>query len=151
MKQAKRFWIAVAFLAAVDLCVQQKSCKNPASNSPLWNDRANEGKNAVPAALQPIASASCLCSSSSKVCKETRVSVFSHHSWQHVDKWSFAVFALNGASGDHGLKWVFCELLTVYDVINRFKVSCEKSGLFFHLGFCWTSLSSCFVPFRVQF
>ncbi|KAM9839426.1 dual specificity calcium/calmodulin-dependent 3',5'-cyclic nucleotide phosphodiesterase 1A-like [Aulostomus maculatus] len=39
-----------------------------------------------------------------------------------VDVWSFDVFALNDASGDHALKFVFYELLTRYDLINRFKV-----------------------------
>ncbi|XP_060920553.1 dual specificity calcium/calmodulin-dependent 3',5'-cyclic nucleotide phosphodiesterase 1C-like isoform X1 [Labrus mixtus] len=39
-----------------------------------------------------------------------------------VDMWSFDVFALNVASGDHALKFVFYELLTRYDLINRFKV-----------------------------
>lgn len=43
--------------------------------------------------------------------------------FQHVDMWSFNVFALNDASGDHALKFVFYELLTRYDLINRFKVS----------------------------
>ncbi|XP_029314105.1 LOW QUALITY PROTEIN: calcium/calmodulin-dependent 3',5'-cyclic nucleotide phosphodiesterase 1C [Cottoperca gobio] len=41
---------------------------------------------------------------------------------KHVDTWSFDVFALNDASGDHSLKFVFYELLTRYDLINRFKV-----------------------------
>ncbi|TNN34252.1 Calcium/calmodulin-dependent 3',5'-cyclic nucleotide phosphodiesterase 1C [Liparis tanakae] len=40
----------------------------------------------------------------------------------HVDTWSFDVFALNDASGDHALKFVFYELFTRYDLINRFKV-----------------------------
>uniref|UniRef100_A0AAQ4QZA5 PDEase domain-containing protein n=1 Tax=Gasterosteus aculeatus aculeatus TaxID=481459 RepID=A0AAQ4QZA5_GASAC len=40
----------------------------------------------------------------------------------HVDMWSFDVFALNDASGDHALKFVFYELFTRYDLINRFKV-----------------------------
>ncbi|XP_020494274.2 dual specificity calcium/calmodulin-dependent 3',5'-cyclic nucleotide phosphodiesterase 1A isoform X2 [Labrus bergylta] len=39
-----------------------------------------------------------------------------------VDMWSFDVFALNDVSGDHALKFVFYELLTRYDLINRFKV-----------------------------
>uniref|UniRef100_A0A665X4E6 Phosphodiesterase 1C n=1 Tax=Echeneis naucrates TaxID=173247 RepID=A0A665X4E6_ECHNA len=42
---------------------------------------------------------------------------------KHVDMWSFDVFALNDASGDHALKFVFYELLTRYDLINHFKVS----------------------------
>ncbi|XP_075903522.1 dual specificity calcium/calmodulin-dependent 3',5'-cyclic nucleotide phosphodiesterase 1A isoform X2 [Nelusetta ayraudi] len=41
---------------------------------------------------------------------------------KHVDTWSFNVFALNEASGDHALKFVFYELLTRYDLIHRFKV-----------------------------
>uniref|UniRef100_A0A3Q3VWM2 Phosphodiesterase n=1 Tax=Mola mola TaxID=94237 RepID=A0A3Q3VWM2_MOLML len=41
---------------------------------------------------------------------------------QNLDLWSFNVFALNDASGDHALKFVFYELLTRYDLINRFKV-----------------------------
>lgn len=46
---------------------------------------------------------------------------------QNVDKWSFDVFALNEASGDHALKFIFYELLTRYDLISRFKVS-NNSG-----------------------
>ncbi|XP_061877808.1 dual specificity calcium/calmodulin-dependent 3',5'-cyclic nucleotide phosphodiesterase 1C-like isoform X2 [Entelurus aequoreus] len=41
---------------------------------------------------------------------------------KHVDSWSFDVFALNVASGDHALKFIFYELLTRYDLITRFKV-----------------------------
>uniref|UniRef100_A0A8C9FEZ2 Phosphodiesterase 1C n=1 Tax=Pavo cristatus TaxID=9049 RepID=A0A8C9FEZ2_PAVCR len=41
---------------------------------------------------------------------------------KNVDKWSFDVFALNDASGDHALKFIFYELLTRYDLINRFKL-----------------------------
>uniref|UniRef100_A0A8D3DW31 Phosphodiesterase n=1 Tax=Scophthalmus maximus TaxID=52904 RepID=A0A8D3DW31_SCOMX len=41
---------------------------------------------------------------------------------QNVDKWSFDVFALNVASGDHALKFIFYELLTRYDLISRFKI-----------------------------
>ncbi|XP_032853263.1 calcium/calmodulin-dependent 3',5'-cyclic nucleotide phosphodiesterase 1C isoform X2 [Tyto alba] len=41
---------------------------------------------------------------------------------KHVDKWSFDVFALNDASSDHALKFIFYELLTRYDLINRFKI-----------------------------
>lgn len=43
--------------------------------------------------------------------------------------WSFDVFALNDASGDHALKFVFYELLTRYDLINRFKV-CQQTADF---------------------
>ncbi|XP_078008222.1 dual specificity calcium/calmodulin-dependent 3',5'-cyclic nucleotide phosphodiesterase 1C isoform X3 [Phascolarctos cinereus] len=39
-----------------------------------------------------------------------------------VDKWSFDVFTLNDASGDHALKFIFYELLTRYDLISRFKI-----------------------------
>lgn len=45
-----------------------------------------------------------------------------HAHTQNVDKWSFDVFALNEASGDHALKFIFYELLTRYDLISRFKV-----------------------------
>nr|XP_033786463.1 calcium/calmodulin-dependent 3',5'-cyclic nucleotide phosphodiesterase 1C isoform X2 [Geotrypetes seraphini] len=41
---------------------------------------------------------------------------------KNVDKWSFDVFALNDASGDHSLKFIFYEMLTRYDLINRFKI-----------------------------
>ncbi|XP_078544381.1 dual specificity calcium/calmodulin-dependent 3',5'-cyclic nucleotide phosphodiesterase 1C isoform X3 [Lissotriton helveticus] len=41
---------------------------------------------------------------------------------KNVDKWSFDVFALNDASGEHALKFIFYELLTRYDLINRFKI-----------------------------
>lgn len=41
---------------------------------------------------------------------------------QDVDKWSFDVFALNEASGEHSLKFMIYELFTRYDLINRFKV-----------------------------
>ncbi|XP_076837062.1 LOW QUALITY PROTEIN: dual specificity calcium/calmodulin-dependent 3',5'-cyclic nucleotide phosphodiesterase 1A [Brachyhypopomus gauderio] len=41
---------------------------------------------------------------------------------KHIDKWTFDVFALNDASGDHALKFIFYELLTRYDIISRFKV-----------------------------
>lgn len=41
---------------------------------------------------------------------------------KNVDKWTFDVFALNDASGDHALKFIFYELLTRYDLINRFKI-----------------------------
>lgn len=41
---------------------------------------------------------------------------------QDVDKWSFDVFALNEASGEHGLKFMMYELFTRYDLLSRFKV-----------------------------
>ncbi|XP_003791507.1 calcium/calmodulin-dependent 3',5'-cyclic nucleotide phosphodiesterase 1A [Otolemur garnettii] len=39
-----------------------------------------------------------------------------------IDKWSFDVFALNEASGEHSLKFIIYELFTRYDLINRFKI-----------------------------
>lgn len=42
---------------------------------------------------------------------------------QDVDKWSFDVFALHEASSEHALKFLVYELLTRYDLINRFRVS----------------------------
>lgn len=48
--------------------------------------------------------------------------------FQLVDTWSFDVFALNDASGDHALKFVFYDLLTRYDLINRFKV-CQQTSV----------------------
>ncbi|KAF6722129.1 Calcium/calmodulin-dependent 3',5'-cyclic nucleotide phosphodiesterase 1C [Oryzias melastigma] len=41
---------------------------------------------------------------------------------KHVDMWSFDVFALNEASGNHALKFVFYDLLTRYNLINFFKI-----------------------------
>ncbi|CAL8279653.1 unnamed protein product [Lota lota] len=41
---------------------------------------------------------------------------------KNVDRWSFDVFALNEASSDHALKFIFYELLTRYDLISRFKI-----------------------------
>uniref|UniRef100_A0A3B3RIJ1 Phosphodiesterase n=1 Tax=Paramormyrops kingsleyae TaxID=1676925 RepID=A0A3B3RIJ1_9TELE len=41
---------------------------------------------------------------------------------KNVDLWSFDVFVLNEASTDHALKFIFYELLTRYDLINRFKI-----------------------------
>lgn len=41
---------------------------------------------------------------------------------QDVDKWSFDVFALNEASGEHSLKFMMYELFTRYDLLSRFKV-----------------------------
>ncbi|XP_057219734.1 dual specificity calcium/calmodulin-dependent 3',5'-cyclic nucleotide phosphodiesterase 1A isoform X1 [Malurus melanocephalus] len=42
--------------------------------------------------------------------------------FKDVDKWSFDVFALNEASGEHSLKFMMYELLTRYDLLNRFKI-----------------------------
>ncbi|XP_071197494.1 dual specificity calcium/calmodulin-dependent 3',5'-cyclic nucleotide phosphodiesterase 1A-like isoform X1 [Salvelinus alpinus] len=39
-----------------------------------------------------------------------------------VDKWSFDVFALHEASSEHALKFLVYELLTRYDLINRFRI-----------------------------
>uniref|UniRef100_A0A668VIJ9 PDEase domain-containing protein n=1 Tax=Oreochromis aureus TaxID=47969 RepID=A0A668VIJ9_OREAU len=52
---------------------------------------------------------------------------------KHVDMWSFDVFALNDASGNHALKIVFFELLNRYNLINRFKVNSNKDS--FHVSF----------------
>ncbi|XP_041670160.1 calcium/calmodulin-dependent 3',5'-cyclic nucleotide phosphodiesterase 1A [Cheilinus undulatus] len=41
---------------------------------------------------------------------------------KHVDTWTFDVFALNEASGEHALKFILYELLTRYDLMSRFKV-----------------------------
>ncbi|XP_067891660.1 dual specificity calcium/calmodulin-dependent 3',5'-cyclic nucleotide phosphodiesterase 1A isoform X2 [Heterodontus francisci] len=41
---------------------------------------------------------------------------------KNVDKWSFNVFALNDASGEHALKFMVHELFTRYDLINRFRI-----------------------------
>ncbi|XP_048868191.1 dual specificity Calcium/calmodulin-dependent 3',5'-cyclic nucleotide phosphodiesterase 1C isoform X4 [Brienomyrus brachyistius] len=41
---------------------------------------------------------------------------------KNTDKWSFDVFSLNDASSDHALKFIFYDLLTRYDLINRFKI-----------------------------
>uniref|UniRef100_A0A8C6NW21 Phosphodiesterase n=1 Tax=Nothobranchius furzeri TaxID=105023 RepID=A0A8C6NW21_NOTFU len=50
---------------------------------------------------------------------------------KNVDKWSFDVFALNEASGDHALKFIFYELLTRYDLISRFKFSHLMTNIYF--------------------
>uniref|UniRef100_A0AAY4EUG9 Phosphodiesterase n=1 Tax=Denticeps clupeoides TaxID=299321 RepID=A0AAY4EUG9_9TELE len=39
-----------------------------------------------------------------------------------VDKWTFDVFALHEASGEHALKFLVYELLTRYDLISRFRI-----------------------------
>ncbi|XP_067888387.1 dual specificity calcium/calmodulin-dependent 3',5'-cyclic nucleotide phosphodiesterase 1A-like isoform X2 [Heterodontus francisci] len=41
---------------------------------------------------------------------------------KNVDKWTFNVFALNEASGEHALKFIVYDLLTRYDLISRFKI-----------------------------
>ncbi|XP_019409806.1 PREDICTED: calcium/calmodulin-dependent 3',5'-cyclic nucleotide phosphodiesterase 1A isoform X4 [Crocodylus porosus] len=42
--------------------------------------------------------------------------------FKEVDKWSFDVFALNEASGEHSLKFMMYELFTRYDLMSRFKI-----------------------------
>ncbi|XP_051478853.1 dual specificity calcium/calmodulin-dependent 3',5'-cyclic nucleotide phosphodiesterase 1A isoform X2 [Apus apus] len=42
--------------------------------------------------------------------------------FKDVDKWSFDVFALNEASGEHSLKFMVYELFTRYDLFSRFKI-----------------------------
>ncbi|KAM9380464.1 dual specificity calcium/calmodulin-dependent 3',5'-cyclic nucleotide phosphodiesterase 1A [Phaethornis superciliosus] len=42
--------------------------------------------------------------------------------FKDVDKWSFDVFALNKASGEHSLKFMMYELFTRYDLLSRFKI-----------------------------
>ncbi|KAJ8253133.1 hypothetical protein GJAV_G00209490 [Gymnothorax javanicus] len=39
-----------------------------------------------------------------------------------VDTWSFDVFALHEASNEHALKFLVYDLMTRYDLINRFKI-----------------------------
>ncbi|XP_038835373.1 calcium/calmodulin-dependent 3',5'-cyclic nucleotide phosphodiesterase 1A-like [Salvelinus namaycush] len=41
---------------------------------------------------------------------------------QDVDKWSFDVFVLHEASGEHTLQFLVYELLNRYDLINRFRI-----------------------------
>ncbi|XP_063069125.1 dual specificity calcium/calmodulin-dependent 3',5'-cyclic nucleotide phosphodiesterase 1A isoform X2 [Engraulis encrasicolus] len=41
---------------------------------------------------------------------------------KNVDKWTFDVFALHEASSEHALKFMVYELLTRYDLINRFRI-----------------------------
>lgn len=80
----------------------------------------------------------------------------SSSSSQHVDKWSFDVFALNEASGDHALKFIFYELLTRYDLISRFKVKpqgrlriCLRIFGFVSLKRGETGTSQCRITFSV--
>ncbi|MEQ2207186.1 Calcium/calmodulin-dependent 3',5'-cyclic nucleotide phosphodiesterase 1A [Xenoophorus captivus] len=40
---------------------------------------------------------------------------------KEVDQWSFDVFAFHGATGEHALKFLVYDLLTRYDLINRFR------------------------------
>lgn len=41
---------------------------------------------------------------------------------QEVDQWSFDVFSFHEGTGDHALKFLVYDLLTRYDLINRFRV-----------------------------
>lgn len=43
--------------------------------------------------------------------------------FQEVDQWSFDVFSFHDATGDHALKFLVYDLLTRYDLINRFRVN----------------------------
>ncbi|MGH0121542.1 UNVERIFIED_CONTAM: hypothetical protein FKN15_073156 [Acipenser sinensis] len=45
-----------------------------------------------------------------------------HTGLMDVDKWSFNVFALNEAGGEHALRFLVYELFTRYDLISRFRV-----------------------------
>uniref|UniRef100_A0A3Q3M378 Phosphodiesterase n=1 Tax=Mastacembelus armatus TaxID=205130 RepID=A0A3Q3M378_9TELE len=41
---------------------------------------------------------------------------------KEVDQWSFDVFTFHEATGDHALKFLVYDLLTRYDLINRFRI-----------------------------
>ncbi|XP_070831937.1 dual specificity calcium/calmodulin-dependent 3',5'-cyclic nucleotide phosphodiesterase 1A isoform X2 [Chaetodon trifascialis] len=41
---------------------------------------------------------------------------------KEVDQWSFDVFTFHEATGDHALKFLVHDLLTRYDLINRFRI-----------------------------
>ncbi|XP_057707545.1 dual specificity calcium/calmodulin-dependent 3',5'-cyclic nucleotide phosphodiesterase 1A isoform X2 [Corythoichthys intestinalis] len=41
---------------------------------------------------------------------------------KNVDQWSFDVFLLHEGTGEHALKFLVYELLTRYDLINRFRI-----------------------------
>lgn len=43
--------------------------------------------------------------------------------FQDVDQWSFNVFYFHKATGQHALKFLVYDLLTRYDLINRFRVN----------------------------
>uniref|UniRef100_A0A8C7F3T9 Phosphodiesterase n=1 Tax=Oncorhynchus kisutch TaxID=8019 RepID=A0A8C7F3T9_ONCKI len=45
-----------------------------------------------------------------------------HNKPQSRDNWSFDVFVLHEASSEHALKFLVYELLTRYDLINRFRI-----------------------------
>ena len=44
-------------------------------------------------------------------------------SFQEIDKWSFDVFVFQEATGEHALKFLTYDLLTRYDLINRYRVN----------------------------
>uniref|UniRef100_A0A3P9KD37 Phosphodiesterase n=1 Tax=Oryzias latipes TaxID=8090 RepID=A0A3P9KD37_ORYLA len=41
---------------------------------------------------------------------------------KEVDQWSFDVFTFHDATGEHALKFIVYDLLTRYDLINRFRI-----------------------------
>uniref|UniRef100_A0A1A8FLI8 Phosphodiesterase n=1 Tax=Nothobranchius korthausae TaxID=1143690 RepID=A0A1A8FLI8_9TELE len=41
---------------------------------------------------------------------------------KEVDQWSFDVFAFHEATGEHALKFLVYDLLTRYDLVNRFRI-----------------------------
>ncbi|XP_056245966.1 dual specificity calcium/calmodulin-dependent 3',5'-cyclic nucleotide phosphodiesterase 1A isoform X1 [Seriola aureovittata] len=41
---------------------------------------------------------------------------------KEVDQWSFDVFSFHEATGDHALKFLVYDLLTRYDLVNRFRI-----------------------------
>ncbi|XP_040912667.1 calcium/calmodulin-dependent 3',5'-cyclic nucleotide phosphodiesterase 1A [Toxotes jaculatrix] len=41
---------------------------------------------------------------------------------KEVDQWSFDVFSFHVATGDHALKFLVYDLLTRYDLVNRFRI-----------------------------
>ncbi|XP_034429180.1 calcium/calmodulin-dependent 3',5'-cyclic nucleotide phosphodiesterase 1A isoform X1 [Hippoglossus hippoglossus] len=41
---------------------------------------------------------------------------------KEVDQWSFDVFSFHEATGDHALKFIVYDLLTRYDLVNRFRI-----------------------------
>uniref|UniRef100_A0A3Q4HTG1 Phosphodiesterase n=1 Tax=Neolamprologus brichardi TaxID=32507 RepID=A0A3Q4HTG1_NEOBR len=50
------------------------------------------------------------------------VESFMSHPPAEVDQWSFDVFAFHEATGEHALKFLVYDLLTRYDLINRFRI-----------------------------
>ncbi|XP_029282270.1 calcium/calmodulin-dependent 3',5'-cyclic nucleotide phosphodiesterase 1A-like [Cottoperca gobio] len=45
---------------------------------------------------------------------------------KEVDHWSFDVFSFQEATGDHALKFLVYDLLTRYDLINRFRIPVQS-------------------------